>query len=157
MASARASSDDASATASPPGISAYFATSPSPARYSRGGSVASVRDVGEHRDRLVERADEVLALGRLTAVLPPIAASTCASSVVGACTTVDATVVHGGGEAGGVADHSAAERDDRVAAQQTPRGEPRAQVVDGGERLGLLAVADQEQVGLGAGGAGARR
>ena len=61
--------------------------------------------------------------GRFTPVLPPIAASTFASSVVGTCTTLDAAVVDGGGEAGGVADDSPAERDDRVVAQETPRGE----------------------------------
>ena len=95
--------------------------------------------------------------GRLTAVLPPMAASTCASSVVGSLHDGDATVVHRRGEAGGVADHSPAERDDGVVAEEAPAGEARAQVVDGGERLGVLAVADEEEVGGRRRRAGARR
>ena len=42
--------------------------------------------IAQHRHRLVEGAHEVLALGRLTAVLPPIAASTWPINVVGTCT-----------------------------------------------------------------------
>ena len=51
--------------------------------------------------------------GRFTAVLPPIAASTCAVSVVGTCTNGDAAHVRGRDEPGEVADRAAAERHDR--------------------------------------------
>jgi hypothetical protein len=44
------------------------------------------RDLAEDHARLMERPHEVLALGRFTAVFPPIDASTCAVSVVGTCT-----------------------------------------------------------------------
>ena len=109
--------------ASPPGISAYFATSPSPARYSRGGSVASVLDVGEHPERLVERADQVLALGEVDRGLAADGGVDLGEQRGRGLHDRDAAVVHGGGEAGGVADHAATERDDRVVAQQPPRGE----------------------------------
>ena len=132
-------------------MSAYLATSPRPARYSRGGNVARVVTSAYTASGWWNAPTRFLPSGRLTAVLPPIAASTCASNVVGACTTADAAVVDGRGEAGGVADHSPAERDDRVVAEQPPRSEARAQVVDGRERLGVFTLADEEEVGGDAG------
>ena len=76
--------------------------------------------------------------------MPPIAASTCASSVVGTCTTVDAAVVHRRREPGRVADDPAAERDDRVAAQQAARARTlRHSVSTVASDLGVLAVAHQ--------------
>ena len=47
-----------------------------------------------------------------TPTLPPIALSTCASSVVGTWTRRQAAQVRRGGEAGRVAEHAAAERHD---------------------------------------------
>src|SRR5215208_1298267 len=55
-----------------------------------------------------------------------MAASTCASSVVGACTNLTPRWY--------------------TDAEKPPRREARAQVVDGRERLGVLAVADEEQI-----------
>ncbi len=75
-----------SATTSP--MSAYFATSPRPDRYSRSGRVASVVVSASTPAGWWNAPTRFLPSGRLTPVLPPIAASTIARSVVGACTTV---------------------------------------------------------------------
>ncbi len=107
------------------------------------------RHVGEHRDRLVERADEVLALGEVHRGLAADRGVDLREQRGGGLHDGDAAVVDRGRESGGVADHAAAERDDRVAAEQPPARELRAQLVDGRERLRLLAVADEEHVGLG--------
>ena len=50
------------------------------------------------------------------AVLPPTLESTCASSVVGICTNVDAAFDEARGEAGEIADDAAAEGDDEIVA-----------------------------------------
>src|SRR5207302_2805128 len=60
-------------------------------------------------------------------------------------------VVGGGGEPGGVADDAAAEGDDGVAPEEAPGGEPPAERLHCREALGLLAVADEEHRGGGAG------
>ena len=73
--------------------------------------------------------------GELIAVLPPTEESTCASSVVGTCTIVDAAPHDRRGEAGEIADHAAAERDHEVAALD-PRGEQR--VADAARRCAKL-------------------
>ena len=110
------------------------------------------RDVGEHRDRLVERADEVLPLRKVHRGLAADRGVDLREQRGGCLHHVDAAVVDGRDEARGVTDHTAAERNDRIAAEQSPSCELRAELVDGGERLGVFAVADQEHVGLGAGG-----
>ncbi len=102
--------------------------------------------VGEHRDRLVERADQVLALGQVDPGLAADRGVDHRQQRGRHLHHVDATVVHRGGEAGGVADHPAAQRDHRVAAQQAPLRELPAQVVDGGERLVVFALAHEEDL-----------
>ena len=42
--------------------------------------------IGDHQDRLMKRAEQVLARGELMPVLPPTEESTCAKSEVGTCT-----------------------------------------------------------------------
>ena len=89
--------------------------------------------------------------GRLTPVLPPMAASTWPSRVVGTCTTRDAPVVDGCGEAGHVGDHPPAERDHHVGPGQAPPGEAAAERLDGLEVLGLLTVVEEKGALLHAG------
>ena len=43
--------------------------------------------IDQHRQRLMKRAHQILAALRFTPVLPPMAESTCATNVVGTCTT----------------------------------------------------------------------
>ena len=90
------------------------------------GERVQVSQVGHHRARLVERADEVLAGGMIEAVLPPTDASTIASSVVGTCTKRTPRSRHAAAKPGEVADDAAAGRDDeRVAIDARPeRGVP---------------------------------
>ena len=104
-------------------------------------------DVGEDAERLVERADQVLALGQVDRGLAADGGVDLREQRGRRLHDGDAAVVHRRREAGGVADHAAAEGDDGVVAEQPPRREARAQGVDGGERLGVLAVADEEEVG----------
>ena len=63
--------------------------------------------------------------GWLTPTLPPIALSTCASSVVGTCTTADAAQEGRRREAGDVADDAAADGDDRRSRGRRRRGSAR--------------------------------
>ncbi len=65
----------------------YFAISPSPQRVSRSGSVASASRSQITPDGCQNAPTRFLPSGRLTPVLPPIAASTMPSSVVDTCTT----------------------------------------------------------------------
>ena len=59
----------------------------SPARYSRSGSVSSTAGSMSTASGWWKLPIRFLPLTRLTPVLPPMAASTCASSVVGICST----------------------------------------------------------------------
>jgi len=43
-------------------------------------------NIGKNRNRMMEAAHQILALGRFTPVLPPTLESTCARKVVGTCT-----------------------------------------------------------------------
>ena len=114
-------------------------------------------DVGVDRDGLVERAHQVLALRQVDRGLAADGGVDLREQRGRRLHDGDAAVVHRRGEPGGVAHHSPAERDDRVVAEEAPAGEARAQIVDGGERLGVLALTDEEEVGGDAGAAGARR
>ena len=73
----------------------------------------------EHGERLMEGADQVLAVGELMPVLPPTEESTWASSVVGIWMKSHAAPQDGGGKAGEVADDAAAQGDDAVAPLDT--------------------------------------
>ena len=101
----------------------YFATSASPERKSGPDSVASVVHVGEDRRGWWNVPTRFLPSGRFTAVLPPIAASTCAVSVVGTWTKRHPAHVGGGDEPREVAGRPAAERHDEVVAMRLLRGE----------------------------------
>ena len=105
--------------------------------------------VGEHADRLVERADEVLALGQVHRGLAADRGVDHREQRRRHLQHRDPAVVGRGREPGGVADDSPAERDHRVAAQQPPRREPPAEVLDGAEGLRLLAVTHEEDLDLG--------
>src|SRR5439155_18738888 len=59
--------------------------------------------------------------------------------------------VDGGRAPGRVGDHPAPDGDDDVGSRETPRREPAAQVFDGLETLGLLALAHDERALLDAG------
>ena len=99
----------------------YLTTSARPARSSRGGSVASVSSVGEHATRLVERADHVLAARVVDAGLAADRGVDLREQRGRHLHEVDAALVAGGGEAGHVADHAAAERDDAGVAVMSAR------------------------------------
>ena len=77
-----------------------------------------------------------LPCGRSIAVLPPIAASTCATRLVGDGHPGDAAQIGRRGEAGRVGRAAAAERDDRAAAVEA---QVVPEAVDRRERLRLLA------------------
>ena len=96
-------------------------TSASPARSSRSGSVSSVATSAITRSGWWKAPIMFLPRAWLIAVLPPTEESTCASSVVGTCRNGDAALVDGGGEAGEVADHAAAQRDDQRVAPAARR------------------------------------
>src|SRR5690606_4910613 len=63
----------------------------------------------------------------------------------------DAPVVDGRREAGDVGDEAAPDRDDPVGAGEAPARPGPAQLLDRGQRLGLLALADREHLVLAAG------
>jgi hypothetical protein len=100
----------------------------------------------------VERADEVLALGQVHGGLAANRGVDLRQQRGGRLHHRDAAVVDRGSEARGVADDATTECHDGVATEQPPLREPGAQLVDRRERLRFLPVADQEDVGLGAGG-----
>ena len=101
-------------------------------------------DIGRDCDRLVERTDQVLPLGKVHRGL----AADCRVDLReqrGRCLHHrDAAVIDGGREPRGVADDAATERDDCVTAQQPSLHELSAERVDGGERLGRFAVAHDD-------------
>ena len=67
----------------PPASSAVFTTSAMPAAHSRGGSVSSSTGSAEHAASGCQNAPTSFFAATLIAVLPPIAASTCPTSVDG--------------------------------------------------------------------------
>ena len=71
-------------------------------------------EVGDDADRLVERPDQVLALGQVHGRLPADRGVDHREQRRRDLHQCDAAVVHGGGEAGGVADDAATERHDGV-------------------------------------------
>ena len=65
----------------------YLAISPRPDVYSRGGRVARTSVSQSTAEGCQKAPTRFLPSGRFTPVLPPMAASTWPSSVVGTCTT----------------------------------------------------------------------
>ena len=102
--------------------------------------------VGEHGERLMERADEVLAFGQVHAGLAADRGVDHRQQRGRHLHDVDTAVVDGGGEPGGVADDTAAERDHDVAAQEAPLREPAAEIVDRRERLVVFTFAHEERL-----------
>ncbi len=84
--------------------------------------------------------------GRFTAVLPPIAASTCDEERRRDLHDVDPAVVDRRREAGGVTDHATTDGDDRVAPEHPAACEVAAERLDGADRLRLLTVLDREHL-----------
>ena len=83
--------------------------------------------------------------GKLTPVLPPMAASTWASKRGGDMGHCHSAVVDGGGKPGHVRHHSPAHANDQVRSRQAEAGKTTAQVLDGAHGLGLFALADEER------------
>ena len=110
--SAATRSSSGRAIRSSPARKWYFAISPEPLRYSRGGSVAEHVGVAQHRGRLPERADQVLALGQVHAGLAADGGVDLPEQRGRHVHDRDAAVVDGGGEPGGVGDQPAADGDD---------------------------------------------
>ena len=97
-------------------------TSARPERNSRGGSVASVEVSAITRDRLVKRADQVLAGGMVHAGLAADRGVDLREQRGRQLDEIDTALVTGGGEPGHVADHAPAERGDaRIAVEARRR------------------------------------
>ena len=126
---------------------AYLATSPRPQAHSRGGSDDERLGVAQHRLGLPEGADEVLALGQVDAGLAADGGVDLRQQRGGDVHVRRAAVVGGGREAGDVGDDAAAHGDDDVGPREARRGEAAGQILDGGERLGVLAVGDDADLG----------
>ena len=92
--------------------------SASPARRCSGGSVASTLDVGDDRGRLMKRADEILARRRVDAGLAADRRVDHREQARRHLHVRHAAHERRGDEAGEVADHAAAERDDRRVAPE---------------------------------------
>ena len=121
-------------------MSAYFATSASPERKSRSGSVASVSTSASTARGCENVPTRFLPSGRLTAVLPPIAASTCARQRRRHLDERHAAHVRRGDEPGEIADRSAAQRDDQVVPMRLLGRELMQQGLVDLQRLGRLAL-----------------
>ncbi len=83
-----------------------------PRRTPRGASVSSVADVRDHRDRLVECADHVLAERMVDGSLAAHRRIDLREKRGGHLEVRDSPLVRGGREAGDVADHASAQRDE---------------------------------------------
>ena len=120
----------------------YLAISPSPERRSRGGSVASasVSQITPHGCQ--NAPTRFLPSGRLTAGLAADGGVDHRQQRRRHVDHGDAAMPHGGGESGDVGDHPPADGDDDVVASQADAGERSGHVLDGHQRLALLAGAD---------------
>ena len=124
----------------------YFDISPRPQRVSRSGSVASASRSQITARRLPERADQVLALGKVDPGLATDRGIDHAEQRRRHVHHRGSPMPRSGREAGDVGDHAAADADHHVATGQSLAGEPTHQRLDRGKRLRCLAVADH--VGL---------
>jgi len=77
-------------------------------------------------------------------VLPPTEESTCASSEVGTCHEIDAAAQDRRREAGEIADHAAAERDDEIVALDLRRDQRLADFFETGVAFRPLAFLDDD-------------
>jgi hypothetical protein len=117
--------------------------SPNPSTRIRGGSVASVCDVADDRDRLVERPDEVLALRQVDAGLAADRRVDLREQRGRHLQHRDPTPVRRRREAREVADDPAADGDDEVVAGQRHLGGGTPDAREDVHALGGLAVGDE--------------
>ena len=112
------------------------------------GQRVEQRAIGDHHDRLMEGADQVLALGRINAGLAADRGVDLRQQCGGHLHEVQPAPDAGGCETGEVADNAAAESDDEVAALDT-RGDDRlAHRLECGIALGGLAFRHNDARGL---------
>ena len=124
----------------------YFTTSARPERYSRSGSVASTsRSISTPR-RLPERADHVLGRGQVDAHLAADAAIDLGQERRGNLNEGEPAGKGGGDEAGQIAHHAAADRDDRRLAIGLQADQFVPQPLGLRERLARFAGRNTEQV-----------
>jgi hypothetical protein len=109
-------------------------------------------DVADDRHRLVEGADEVLALGQVDAGLAADRRVDLGQERRRHLEAGDPAVVGGGREPGGVTDHAAAEGRHGIAPQEAPGSEAPAERLHRRQALRRFAVVHEEDVGGGAGG-----
>ncbi len=105
------------------------------------------RGVGDHEDRLVERTDEVLAAARIDGGLAAHRGIDLGEQRRRHLDIVEAAPHRGGGEAGEIADHPAAERHHEVAALDPRRDQRLADAFETGKALGALPGADDDGAG----------
>ncbi len=104
--------------------------------------------VDEHGPRLVEGADQVLALGQVHAGLAAHRAVHLGEQGGGHLHERNAAKVDRGEEPGHVAGHAAAQGEDGVAAVKAALGQVAGQSFDGGQVLARLAVGKGEQLAV---------
>ena len=102
--------------------------------------------VAQHGGGLPERPHEVLAFGQVDARLAPDGGVDLCQQGSGHVYDGHAPVIGGRREAGYVGDHPAAHTDDDVAPGEPPPGEGATEALHGRHRLGILAVADVEDL-----------
>ena len=103
--------------------------------------------IGDDERRLVERADQVLALRRVDAGLAADRAVDLGEQGRRHLHEADAAAQDRSGEAREIADHAAAERDDEIAALQAHPQQPLAQRAELAEALGRLAGRQHDRAG----------
>ena len=123
-----------------------MAISPRPEAHSRGGKVASDLGVAQHRPRLPESPDQILALGQVDPGLSADGRIDLGQQRGGDVHVGGAPVEGCRREPGQVGDDAAPHGDDDVGTAEAAAGEPPAQILDHAERLGLLAVGNGEPV-----------
>ena len=126
----------------------HLTTSASPATKSCRGSDSSDVEVAQHAGRRVERADEVLALGRVDAGLAADGGVDHAEQRRRHVHDADPAQPGRGDEAGEVGRRAAADADDRVGAGEAGLAEHRPEERRDLRGLGRLAVGDLERPGL---------
>ena len=103
----------------------------------RGQSCQSA-DVGQHRTGLLERADEILALGQIDAGLAADGGVDHRQQACGAKDEVDAAQIGRGDKPGHIAGHPSAQADDRSVAAHPGRQQAIVECTNGIQRLVLL-------------------
>ena len=102
------------------------------------------RGIGDHQDRLVKRAEQVLALRRIDPGLAADRGIDLRQQRGRHLHEIDAAAQDGGGEAGEVADHAAAERDHQIVALDLRRDQRLADLLEAGIGFRALALPDND-------------